>query len=46
MLITLLVGIYRHPMFWWLIVPLIGVTLLVVFMLWESRIPKNLHSKR
>ena len=46
MLITLIVGILRHPMFWWLIMPLVGVTLLVGFMLWESRLPANLRHRR
>jgi hypothetical protein len=46
MLITMLVGIFQHPMFWWLILPLIGVTLLVMFMLWESRLPKNLANRK
>ncbi len=46
MLITLFVAIFRHPMFWWLILPLIGVALLVVFMLWESRLPKNLTNRK
>lgn len=43
MLVPMIMNIYAHPMFWWAIVPLIGVTLLVAFMLWESRFPNDMR---
>ncbi len=46
MLILMVIKIYSHPMFWWFIVPLVGTGLLVAFMLWESRLPKNLGNKK
>jgi len=45
MLLVLITNIYRHPMFWWVIVPLIFTAFLVGFMLWEARFPKNMTRK-
>jgi hypothetical protein len=46
MLVELMISIYSHHIFWWVIVPLFLIALFVSFMIWESRFAKGMPHKK